>query len=75
MPQVISEYTPVFNEVVSDLLANWDNKLQMSPNAKNNGLLITDLEKELYNWSIECEYCSSLFLKLIGDVKVLGRGI
>ena len=53
MPQVISEYTPIFNEVISDMLAKWDSKL--GPDASNSGLLINDLEKELYNWSIECK--------------------
>ena len=51
---MISEYTSVFNDVISDMLANWDTRL--GPDAQRNGFMINDLEKELYNWSIECEY-------------------
>lgn len=41
---------PVFNEVISDLLANWRHTASL-----NQGCL-NDLERQLYNWSIECEY-------------------
>ncbi|XP_017490487.1 PREDICTED: cytochrome P450 315a1, mitochondrial-like, partial [Rhagoletis zephyria] len=48
---VISEYTSVFNEVITDMLSKWSDKLAQDD--KGNGILINDLEKELYNWSIE----------------------
>lgn len=50
---VISEYTSVFNEVISDMLSNWNDKLVQGD--KDNGVLINDLENQLYKWSIECE--------------------
>lgn len=54
MPQVFSEYGSSFDDIVSDMLINWDNKLEQ--NIQNNNkseLLVNDLEKQLYNLSIE----------------------
>lgn len=50
---VISEYTSVFNDVITDMLSNWNTKLAQSDD--KNGILINDLENQLYKWSIECE--------------------
>ncbi|XP_003743235.1 cytochrome P450 315a1, mitochondrial [Galendromus occidentalis] len=46
-PKTVSDHVPVFNEVISDLLANWRHTSSL-----NNGCL-DDLERHLYNWSIE----------------------
>ena len=60
MPQVFSEYGSSFDDIVSDMLINWDNKLEQ--NIQNNNkseLLVNDLEKQLYNLSIEGKSMSS----------------
>lgn len=51
-PKTVTDHVPVFNEVITDLINNWQRNA-----AENNGTL-DNLEKELYNWSIECKYFS-----------------
>lgn len=48
--QTVSAYADQFNQVITDLLERWR---QLS-DVDANGMLTT-LERELYNWSIECE--------------------
>lgn len=51
-PDIINDYTEVFNQVVTDILDKWS--MKMIENHVDS-LLIDGLEKELYNWSIECK--------------------
>lgn len=51
-PQVISQYNSYFNDVVTDMLDNWDKKITEN---QSDSILVNGLEKELYNWSIECK--------------------
>ncbi|OTF83333.1 cytochrome P450-like protein [Euroglyphus maynei] len=52
-PDIINDYTEVFNQVVTDILDKWSMKISENQMDNNNSLLIDGLEKELYNWSIE----------------------
>lgn len=47
--ETISEYADHFNSVVSDLLSRW------SSECKKSDQPLGELERELYNWSIECK--------------------
>ena len=58
MPEVISQYTSVFNDVITDMLANWSTKLAAT--GRKEQLVINDLEKQLYMWSVECKFISCL---------------
>ncbi|XP_046915997.2 cytochrome P450 315a1, mitochondrial [Dermatophagoides farinae] len=49
-PDIINDYTEVFNQVVTDILDKWSMKMVEN---HVDSLLIDGLEKELYNWSIE----------------------
>lgn len=68
--KTISEYSTVFNEVITDLLTRWTLAIEQnnngvtssSSNQKQNlsnnmfqGQHLQNLERELYNWSIECK--------------------
>lgn len=53
----ISEYADVFNCVVGDFLAIWDHLFDHNSNETK----VEQLEKELYNWSIECKFEPILF--------------
>lgn len=48
----VSQYSEMFNGVISDLLERW---AQASASDAEGAGLLTGLERELYNWSIECE--------------------
>ena len=52
----ISEYTNIFNSVVTDFLHNWDQLFVGFDNQSSDKAIVTQLEKELYNWSIECKF-------------------
>ena len=52
-PKVISEYAQQLNEVSSDLLS------QMKQTRDDEGL-VTNIQDELFKWSLECEYSISL---------------
>lgn len=49
---VIDQYANVFNQIVSDVLDIWSTRLNR---IDGDNILVDDLEKELYNWSIECK--------------------
>lgn len=71
--KTISEYSTVFNEVVTDLLKKWtlavENPCLSGTSSSNNNLdlntsqghQLQNLERELYNWSIECKNLTLLF--------------
>ena len=64
-------YSDDFNDVITDLLSRWTLKAKTEPlphessksgqvgecrgSDRQAGPVLQDLERELYNWSIECE--------------------
>lgn len=48
-----AQYTPVFNQVISDILEDFDQR--MVECGGSSKVFINDLELKLYNFSIECE--------------------
>lgn len=55
MPATINRYIDVFNEVIDDLIRGWNNTLGSSNNSDGDQTILEHLEKDLYNWSIECK--------------------
>ncbi|XP_054155253.1 cytochrome P450 315a1, mitochondrial-like [Oppia nitens] len=49
----ISEYSDIFNSVATDFVHNWDQLFTGNNGQSSDNALVTKLEKELYNWSIE----------------------
>lgn len=47
----LSDYMGFFTNVIDDMIQGFENKLD-----NDNSLIIPELEKQLYSWSIECKY-------------------
>ncbi|XP_015783494.1 cytochrome P450 315a1, mitochondrial [Tetranychus urticae] len=65
---IISEYTESFNEVVTDVLNKWSSLVESNKDENGRSGLLTQLERELYNWSIE-SLSTMIFGRRLGCVE------
>lgn len=55
--KTVTDNVPVFNDVITDLLDRWQE-------ARSDKGILENVERELYNWSIECTLLFNLSLQL-----------